>query len=407
MEILGIGPGEFILILIVLLVVVGPERLPGLARQVGQFLVRARNWLQTSPDAALVLRARQEIEAELASIKNSLMEVQVVRDEVLGAAKQLEDSVGSIAPPKLDLNNMINPPAEPTVAANGQVVASTTASGESSTLVQPEGTPAANTPLDQRSTLELPNGGNLPISPPAETQPANGLSHSSEPNPASAAARSPALGELESINIRLQAIMADMWALQQQLKQRGALDEAWQPPSLDVQLPAPDTTAPAEPAIPPEPIEDPEVLAARLEELTPMQVSVHAPPVIEVAPAEPAAEAAPPPEPAAPSNAAAQDIIAEPSAAKPRKRRAPATAEADQAIAETPANGTAQSKPRKRRAPATAEASQAIAEVPADGAPAAKTRKRRTASPSIPQDSAAPADETELVTTEKAPDVNY
>jgi ribonuclease E len=235
-----------------------------------------------------------------------------------------------------------------------------------------------------------------------------GLSHGSvEPKPASAAARSPALGELESINIRLQAIMADMWALQQQLKQRGALDEAWQPPSLDVQLPAPDTTAPAEPAITPEPIEDPAVLAARLEELTPMQVSVHAPPVIEAAPAEPAAEAAPPPEPDAPSNIAAQDSIAEPPAAKPRKRRAPATAEAEQAIAETPANGTAQSKPRKRRAPATAEASQAIAEVPTDGAPAAKTRKRRTASPSIPRDSAAPADETELVTTEKAPDVNY
>src|SRR6266487_2670118 len=111
MEILGIGPGEFILILIVLLVVVGPERLPVLARQAGRFLVRARNWLQTSPDAALVLRARAEIEAELASIKNSLMEVQVVRDEVMGAARQFEDSVGSLAPPKLDLNNLVNPPA--------------------------------------------------------------------------------------------------------------------------------------------------------------------------------------------------------------------------------------------------------------------------------------------------------
>src|SRR6266508_5309093 len=94
MEILGIGPGEFILIMIVLLVVVGPERLPGLARQAGAILVRARTWLQTSPDAAMVLRARAEIEAELASIKNSLLEVQVVRDEVMGAAKQLGDSVG-------------------------------------------------------------------------------------------------------------------------------------------------------------------------------------------------------------------------------------------------------------------------------------------------------------------------
>ena len=35
--------------------------------------------------------------------------------------------------------------------------------------------------------------------------------------------------------------MADMWALQQQLKQRGALDETWQPPSLEVQLPTQET----------------------------------------------------------------------------------------------------------------------------------------------------------------------
>src|SRR6478672_9518485 len=174
MEILGIGPGEFVLILIVLLVVVGPERLPGLARQAGQFLVRARNWLQTSPDAALVLRARAEIEAELASIKNSLMEVQVVRDEVMGAARQLGDSVGSIAPPKFDLNSLVNPPAEQTIAANGQILPTS----QTPDSVLPDGTTAAGTPLDQHSILELPDGSNVPIQPPAEAQPTNGLANS-------------------------------------------------------------------------------------------------------------------------------------------------------------------------------------------------------------------------------------
>ena len=42
MEILGIGPGEFVFILVILLVVVGPERLPDLARKAGGLLVRAR-----------------------------------------------------------------------------------------------------------------------------------------------------------------------------------------------------------------------------------------------------------------------------------------------------------------------------------------------------------------------------
>jgi len=339
MEILGIGPGEFILILIVLLVVVGPERLPGLARNMGQFLVRARNWLQTSPDAALVLRARAEIEAELASIKSSLLEVQVVRDEVMGAAKQLGDSVGSIAPPKFDLNSLVNPPAEQTIAANGQVLPA----GETQGLVLPDGTDTTNIPLDQRSTLELPEGNNVPIQPPAEAQPTNGLANSvtynnAGPEPRSAASAAPALGELESINIRLQAIMADMWALQQQLKQHGALDQSWQPPSLEVQLPVQDT-----------------------------------PPVAEDAPT---------------NNMASEAVSAD--------------ASAEHA---TPVDPPPAPKTRKRRAAPTADQSaSATAETPVDGAPTAKTRKRRSpaASPSIDRDSAERTDETEPITTEKA-----
>src|SRR5690349_19089362 len=113
MEILGIGPGEFVFILIILLVVVGPERLPDLARQAGRMLVRGRNWLQSSPDAAMVMRARQEIEQELASLKTSLLEVQSVRDEVLDAAKQIGAEVNSLtAATKAELNDLgtIAPP---------------------------------------------------------------------------------------------------------------------------------------------------------------------------------------------------------------------------------------------------------------------------------------------------------
>ncbi|MBS1965692.1 MAG: twin-arginine translocase TatA/TatE family subunit, partial [Chloroflexi bacterium SZAS-1] len=93
MEILGIGPGEFVFILVILLVVVGPERLPDLARKAGGLLVRARNWIQSSPDAAMVIRARQELEQEIVNLRASLREVQSVRDEVMGAARQIEESV--------------------------------------------------------------------------------------------------------------------------------------------------------------------------------------------------------------------------------------------------------------------------------------------------------------------------
>ncbi len=384
MEILGIGPGEFVLILIVLLVVVGPERLPGLARQAGGFLVRARNWLQTSPDAALVMRARAEIEAELASIKNSLMEVQVVRDEVMGAARQLGDSVGSITPPKFDINSLVNPPAEQTIAANGQVIPA----GETSGLVLPDGTNAMSTPLDQRSTLELPDGSSVPIHPPAEAQPANGLANSvgynnlrQAPVVAASAAATPALGDLESINIRLQAIMSDMWALQQQLKQHGALDESWQPPSFEVQLTAQETAPLAgreistEPVLPETPIEDPVVLAARkrLEELTPMRVAHHAPPVVEQVPADSAI-----------SEVVEGEAKSEASASAPSTELAPLI------------DPLTAPKARKRRAAPTADQN-ATTEIPVAGTPIAKTRKRRT-----PATSAERTDEAESVTTEKA-----
>src|ERR1051325_3713415 len=109
MNFLGIGPGELILIMIALLVVVGPERLPGLARQMGRWVVMVRTWMQNSPDAAMVLRARQEIETELAMLKSSLLEVQSIRDEVLDAAKQFNEAVSPLTEGRTSLNDLINP----------------------------------------------------------------------------------------------------------------------------------------------------------------------------------------------------------------------------------------------------------------------------------------------------------
>lgn len=93
MEILGIGPGEFFLIMILLLIVVGPERLPEFARRAGKLLVNVRNWIQRSPDAAMVLRARQEIENELAQLRAGLAEMENARNEVLEAARNVNQTV--------------------------------------------------------------------------------------------------------------------------------------------------------------------------------------------------------------------------------------------------------------------------------------------------------------------------
>lgn len=101
MTFLGIGPGELFLILIIALVVVGPERLPGFARQLGKGIVSLRNWVQRSPDAQMLLRARDELELELRTIRQDLtqemetvrIEMQSVREEMLQATREATEDV--------------------------------------------------------------------------------------------------------------------------------------------------------------------------------------------------------------------------------------------------------------------------------------------------------------------------
>lgn len=105
MELLGVGPGEILLILVIMLLVFGPERLPEFARQAGRFVVRVRDWIQRSPDAALVLRARAELESELQAIRAELtrevesvrQDLQSVRSDLADAGKLIEQSAQEAA----------------------------------------------------------------------------------------------------------------------------------------------------------------------------------------------------------------------------------------------------------------------------------------------------------------------
>jgi sec-independent protein translocase protein TatB len=270
MNFLGVGPGELILIFIITLLVVGPERLPGLARQVGRGLVRVRNWMQTSPDAALVLRARQELEQELAQIRSSLLEVQNVRDEVLDVAKQIDEAVSPIAsirPPSL--SELIKEPADKPQprTSNGQ------AGGEEA--IADEAQPA--TPMDSQPEAmadEAQPAAPMDSQPEAmadEAQPAalteaEPLDERLDDEPADVADTQaadsdaalvngappdlapPALSsnEREEFSLRIQAITADLNALQEQLRRRGLLDADWQPPSWTMQLPGPQPETPIE-----------------------------------------------------------------------------------------------------------------------------------------------------------------
>jgi len=120
MELLGVGPGEILLILVIMLLVFGPERLPEFARQAGRFVVRVRDWIQRSPDAALVLRARAELESELQAIRAELtrevesvrQDLQSVRSDLADAGKLVEQSAqDAAAVSKIELPDATAQPA--------------------------------------------------------------------------------------------------------------------------------------------------------------------------------------------------------------------------------------------------------------------------------------------------------
>ena len=93
MNFLGIGPGEFFFILVLALLVIGPERLPGFARSIGRNIVRLRNWINNSPDAQVLLQVQRELEAEISDIRTTLrQEVQSVRAEMELVRSDLEQA---------------------------------------------------------------------------------------------------------------------------------------------------------------------------------------------------------------------------------------------------------------------------------------------------------------------------
>lgn len=200
MEFLGVGPGELVLILIIALVVVGPERLPALARQAGRFLVTVRNWVQRSPDAAMVLRARQEIEAELANLRESLAEVQSARDEVVKAAREMNTLVKDdvIAPTRATIDE---------VAQAGPVARSTKPNGLPATVDAPppvaEPEPAPEPQLVAMDGSEL-----IPAAMPEAEAP------------------TPAAPDVAALQAEVAALTGELRQLQAALQARGLIDPA-------------------------------------------------------------------------------------------------------------------------------------------------------------------------------------
>ncbi|NJN67898.1 MAG: hypothetical protein HC884_14905 [Chloroflexaceae bacterium] len=83
MEFLGVGPAELLFLLVLGLVVVGPERLPDLARSAGRLVAWLMAWQQRSPEFQTIQQIRHDMQQEMLGL----------RDELVRTQKQLADSV--------------------------------------------------------------------------------------------------------------------------------------------------------------------------------------------------------------------------------------------------------------------------------------------------------------------------
>ena len=89
----GIGPWEFVLILVIALLVVGPKRLPELMRDLGKILAQVRN---TTDD----LRHELKLDDELRQIQNTVHELQDVSATAMQKLmKEVEEETQAQAAP--------------------------------------------------------------------------------------------------------------------------------------------------------------------------------------------------------------------------------------------------------------------------------------------------------------------
>jgi len=200
MNFLGIGPGEFFFVIVLALIVLGPERLPGFARSLGKTIIRLRNWTNASPDAKVLLQLQQELQSEIDDIRATLREVSdSVRNDMTAAQNDimratnaanttLSDASAATNVALNDATRTIGAPSVQTVATNTlPPVVSATPAGEASPpasndaqVEQPAATPVARankpnwmaTPAPAATAPAIePEGTNAAVVPAPQTAP--------------------------------------------------------------------------------------------------------------------------------------------------------------------------------------------------------------------------------------------
>ena len=292
MNIFGIGPIELLIIVVLGLVIFGPERLPGIGRQIGKMVARVLAWQYTSPEAQLLMDIRRDLEKEITDIRDEMIRARQaldIRPEIqqtlFDAQEAVREAQGAAQEAAREAEIAIRAPYGATVAApapnaalfgqaNGvhpladapTTIVSPT--GEllldveplpSADIVSPAGEPLLDIVRPAPSLAFSPNFADFPappvLSPPTRVATPNFADFPAPPvlgspslvaaAPAQASpyvngASSPAapidaspkqVADFELLVMQIQALANDMAAMREQLRRNGLLDAGWEPTS--------------------------------------------------------------------------------------------------------------------------------------------------------------------------------
>ena len=124
-----IGFTELIVIAVVLFVIVGPERMPGLLADLSRWLHKGRS---------LASQVRRELDFEVASLKQELPgeEIQAVKTEVNKIGGSLREAEADLLRRERALNQSLKGPVEP--PASPPAATTTTTAAATTTTTEPQ-----------------------------------------------------------------------------------------------------------------------------------------------------------------------------------------------------------------------------------------------------------------------------
>lgn len=226
MEFLGVGPAELFFILVLALLVIGPERLPEVGRFLGRLVARVLAWQQQSSEVQAIQQIHQEIQGEIVSL----------RDEMVRTKKQMDANMNPLQEEVRSLKGLSESLALSQSRGRGPAIPRAGRSAPvSNGHTQEEDKPVAETgAADTTDTTDTTDS--------ATNVPQNGTT---DPTAASLPVQSltqdiqAIATEQQAMLFQLQTVMSDVHALVQYLREQGVVAPEWTPPSHQTAHPAP------------------------------------------------------------------------------------------------------------------------------------------------------------------------